>query len=144
MICDFMYFSAVFQSYQDDGWMIMKYCVHWNLRVRLRRIRLQLGSNSGLLVWISRPALDPLSYRVWNTVISSVLQIRRGNRDNFGMIIHIYHKNIFCDSSLELSRRESSNASHNICFCWEIRKIVFELSSIPPLIWSSDSMNICM
>ena len=27
---------------------------------------------------------------------------------------------------------------HNICFCLEIRKIIFELSSIPPLIWSSD------
>ena len=26
---------------------------------------------------------------------------------------------------------------HNICFCLEIRKIIFELSSLPPLIWSS-------
>ena len=26
---------------------------------------------------------------------------------------------------------------HNICFPLEIRKIIFELSSIPPLIWSS-------
>ena len=26
---------------------------------------------------------------------------------------------------------------HNICFHREIRKIVFQLSSIPPLIWSS-------
>ena len=26
---------------------------------------------------------------------------------------------------------------HNICFHWEIRKIIFELSSMPPLVWSS-------
>ena len=35
----------------------------------------------------------------------AVLQIRRGNRDNFGIISHIFfNKNIFCDPSLELSR----------------------------------------
>ena len=27
---------------------------------------------------------------------------------------------------------------HNICFLRDIRKIIFELSSIPPLIWSSE------
>ena len=26
---------------------------------------------------------------------------------------------------------------HNVCFCQEIRKIFFELSSIPPFIWNS-------
>ena len=31
MICDFTSFSTVFQSYQDDGQMIMKGCVQWNL-----------------------------------------------------------------------------------------------------------------
>ena len=30
MICDFTSFSTVFQSYQDDGRMIMKDCVQWN------------------------------------------------------------------------------------------------------------------
>ena len=30
MTCDFTSFSTVFQSYQDDGRMIMKYCVQWN------------------------------------------------------------------------------------------------------------------
>ena len=30
MTCDFMSFSTVFQSYQDDGQMIMKGCVQWN------------------------------------------------------------------------------------------------------------------
>ena len=28
--CDLTSFSTVFQSYQDDGWMIMKGCVQWN------------------------------------------------------------------------------------------------------------------
>ena len=30
MTCDFTSFLTVFQSYQDDGWMIMKGCVQWN------------------------------------------------------------------------------------------------------------------
>ena len=30
MTCDFTSFSTVFQSYQDDGRMIMKGCVQWN------------------------------------------------------------------------------------------------------------------
>ena len=31
MTCDLMSFSTVFQLYQDDGWMVMKGCVQWNL-----------------------------------------------------------------------------------------------------------------
>ena len=34
----------------------------------------------------------------------AVLQIRRGNRYNFGIIIPYYRKNIFCDPSLEPSQ----------------------------------------
>ena len=30
MTSDFTFFSTVFQSYQDDGRMIMKVCVQWN------------------------------------------------------------------------------------------------------------------
>ena len=30
MICDFTSYSTVFQSYQDDGRMIMKGCKQWN------------------------------------------------------------------------------------------------------------------
>ena len=30
MICDFTFFSTVFQSYQYDGRMIMKFCEQWN------------------------------------------------------------------------------------------------------------------
>ena len=46
--CDFTSFSTVFQSYQDDGQMIMKGCVQWNsvYGVRLSRFRLERGSNS--------------------------------------------------------------------------------------------------
>ena len=30
MTCDFTSFLTVFQSYQDDVWMIVKGCVQWN------------------------------------------------------------------------------------------------------------------
>ena len=30
MTCNFMSFSTVFQSYQDDGRLIMKGCVQWS------------------------------------------------------------------------------------------------------------------
>ena len=30
MTCDFKSFLTVFQSYQDDVWMMMKGCVQWN------------------------------------------------------------------------------------------------------------------
>ena len=30
MTCDFTSFSTIFQSYQDDGRLIMKGCMHWN------------------------------------------------------------------------------------------------------------------
>ena len=30
MTCDFTSFSTVFQSYQDNGRVIMKNCVQWN------------------------------------------------------------------------------------------------------------------
>ena len=31
MTCNFTSFSTVFQSYQDNGWMIIKGYVQWNL-----------------------------------------------------------------------------------------------------------------
>ena len=30
MTCDFTSFPTIFQSYQDDGWVIMEGCVQWN------------------------------------------------------------------------------------------------------------------
>ena len=42
-------------------------------------------------------------------LLLSVLQIRRGNRDNLG-IIHIFlHKSKFCDPSVEPSHQDGSN-----------------------------------
>ena len=31
MTCNFTSFSKVFQSYQDNGWIMIKGCVQWNL-----------------------------------------------------------------------------------------------------------------
>ena len=47
--CDFTSFSTVFQSYQDDGRMIMKGCVQWNPVYDRKDLRLRRGSNPGPL-----------------------------------------------------------------------------------------------
>ena len=39
----------------------------------------------------------------------TVYQLRRENRDNFGIIIHVIPLKIFCDLLLEPSRRDGSN-----------------------------------
>ena len=49
MTCDFASFSIVFQLYQDDGWMIMKRFVQWNLVYVWKIYHLEQGSNSGPL-----------------------------------------------------------------------------------------------
>ena len=66
----------------------------------------------------------------------AVLHIRRDKRDN-KWIIFSY---LYCDPQLEPSRRGSqtiycdpSSEPSRRCFRWEIRKIIFELSSIPLL-----------
>ena len=41
--------------------------------------------------------------------LAAVLQIRMGNRDNFGIFIHIFPQKHICDPSLEPSRRGGSN-----------------------------------
>ena len=48
----------------------------------------------------------------------TVLQIRSGKMDNFGIISH----NIFCDPSLELSRRGSSNEGSQPMFLLRNKK----------------------
>ena len=48
MTCDFMSFSTVFHSYKDNGWVIMKGCVQWNLNYRFKRSP-QMGLKSVLL-----------------------------------------------------------------------------------------------
>ena len=59
--CNFTSFqSTVFQSYQDDGRVIMKGCVQWNPVYDWKDLRLRRGSNPGPLV--SRPALKLRSF----------------------------------------------------------------------------------
>ena len=45
-----------------------------------------------------------------------MLQIRRGSRDNLGIILMFLHKNIYCDPTLELSREDSSFEGYNVYF----------------------------
>ena len=87
------------------------------------------------------------SLHLQDHIQSTVLQISRGNRDNFGIIIYYlyFFIKIFCDPSLEPSRRHGSNAGSQHMFllrnkkkkCLSIaiavRKIIFELSLIPLL-----------
>ena len=40
----------------------------------------------------------------------------KGQRDNLGIIVHILHINIFCDPSLEPSRRDGSNEGSQYMF----------------------------
>ena len=51
----------------------------------------------------------------------SVLQIRRGYRDNFGIIISLHH-NIFYDPSLEPSHRDGSNEGSQHMFSLRNKK----------------------
>ena len=46
MTCDFMSFATVFQSYQDDGRLVMicRLCA-MELHLQVRRFRLEQGSN---------------------------------------------------------------------------------------------------
>ena len=60
MTCDFMSFSTIFQSYQDDGWMIMKGVCN-GAPFTVEKISVKRGLNPGPLD--SRLALNPLSYR---------------------------------------------------------------------------------
>ena len=67
-----------------------------------------------------------------------VLQIRRGKKDNLRDNLVLLHKNIFCDPSLELSYRDSSNVGSQHMFSLRNKKIIFQFSSVLPLIWGSD------
>ena len=58
--------------------------------------------------------------------------MRSSNWDKFEIIINYLHKNIFCDTSLEPSRQDSSNEGSQCMFSLRIRNIIFELFSISP------------
>ena len=59
------------------------------------------------------------------------LQIRKDDRDNLETMTIFFHKNIFCDPSLESSRRDGSNEGSQHMFLLKKKKIIFQLSSIP-------------
>ena len=61
MTCDFTSFLTVFQSYKDDERLIMKGCVQWNPVYGCEDFASSGARTLGC--WISRPALNPLSYR---------------------------------------------------------------------------------
>ena len=51
-----------------------------------------------------------------------LLQMRRVNRDNYGIIGHISIKNTFCDPSLEPSHRDGSNEGSQHMFSLRNKK----------------------
>ena len=53
--------------------------------------------------------------------LAAVLQIRMGNRDNFGIFINFFEKHI-CDLSLEPSRRDRSNEGSQNMFSLRNKK----------------------
>ena len=61
MTCNFTSISTVFQSYQDDGLVIMKGCVQWNCVYGWKDFRFCGTQIRDSL--IIRPALNLLSYR---------------------------------------------------------------------------------
>ena len=72
----------------------------------------------------------------------TVLQIRWGNRDNFGIIINISTlEHIFFYSPLEPSHQEGSNEGSQHMLILRNKKIIFDLSLIPPLTKSYDIHN---
>ena len=61
MTCGFTSFSTVFQSYQDNGRVIIKGCMQWNpVYERKDFCFRRAGTRDGL---ISRPELNLLSYQ---------------------------------------------------------------------------------
>ena len=66
-----------------------------------------------------------------------MLQIRRGKSDNLRITFHITPLKRVCDPSLDTSRQDGSNEGSQHMFLVTNKKIIFILSAIPPLIWSS-------
>ena len=84
-----------------------------------------------LLYILSFPPLD-----LQNIETIPVLQIvRKGNRDNMGIISHILHQNIFCDPPLEPFHRDGPNEGSQYMFLLRNKKNYY-----PLLMWGH---NIC-
>ena len=69
--CYFTSFSTVFQSYQDDGWVIMEGCVQWNLVYRRKDFRL---SSAVLELAFFSKKLNEIAEICW--LINSLICIR--------------------------------------------------------------------
>ena len=54
--------------------------------------------------------------------LAAVLQIRKGNRDKFGIFIHIFPLRHICDTSLEPSHRDGSNEESQHMFSLKNKK----------------------
>ena len=57
----------------------------------------------------------------------AVFQIRRGSRDILGIISTVLHKSIYCDPSLEPSRRDGSDEGSQHMFSMRNKKNFTEL-----------------
>ena len=51
-----------------------------------------------------------------------MFQIRGGDRDNFGIVLHISEYKLGCDPSLELSHRDGSNEGSQHMFTLKNKK----------------------
>ena len=67
-----------------------------------------------------------------------MFQVRRGKRDNLRIIFHISPLKCLLRPIIRTASRRRFYWRITTCFHWEIRKIIFQLSSISPLTWSSD------
>ena len=77
MICDFMSFSAVFQSYEDDGKVIMKGgcamkpCLHLKRFLPLKRIEPRTAALNPMSLWAPQDFTELISNK--HTVLSCPL-----------------------------------------------------------------------
>ena len=132
MICDFTSFSTLFQSYQENGRMIVKDCVQWN-PIRLKRFRLKRDSD------LRPPELNLLGYRgsAWKRDLkpyayskpsTQPVQLRKHTSRHFHFldsprVIHIERKIVLVDMNLEscsqmLEDAISREANHESVVVW--------------------------
>ena len=62
MTCDFTSFSKVFQSYQDDGMLIMKGCVQWSSVLQEKTMSIHIQYR----LWEEKLQVMSFGYSSWN------------------------------------------------------------------------------
>ena len=71
--------------------------------------------------------------------LAAVLQIISDYTDNFGIIIHVFTVNVFCDPSLEPPRGDGSNeGSQHMFSLGNNKKLSLNYHQYPLFIWRSD------